>query len=369
MDPVSLTAGSLHLRPWEPADVDTVLRGGSDPLTQRWTMVPSPYTRADAEDFVGSYTPAQWAADGELVWAVCDATTGDPLASVSLHAAGRNGVREVGFWCLPEARGRGVVPQAVSTVARWAFAELGLPRLEWATEIGNAASLRVAVKAGFAFEGRRRASLRQRDGSLRDGWWAARLPADGPDGAAPALPDPVALSATTPTGEGVQLRRWRADDAVALAGAVGDEQNALPPSSHRTPRERAAWWVAEGSPERWAAGDGVALAVLGDDGAPMGSLQLMLRGRRAGVAELGVWIAPTARRRGTAIAAITAMLGWAEPALGLARVEWHAAPDNAASLALAARLGFVREGVARAGQPAGVVGPRTDDVVLARLVG
>lgn len=362
MEPVEISAGRLHLRPWDARDVDVVLRGGSDPDVQRWTQVPVPCTRSDAEAFVGSFVPAQWAAGGELVWAVCDATTGEPLASVGLHPARPEGVREVGFWCLPEARGRGVVPDAVQAVSRWAFAELGLARLEWAAEVGNAASLRVAVKAGFAFEGRRRASMRQRDGSLREGWWAARLPEDGPDGAPPALPDPGLLVA----GD-LRLRAWRPTDAQVLATAHTGEPNSLPPGPPGlTPAEQAHWWAGTRAPEQWASGDGAPLAVLHADGSVVGSLQLFLKGRRPGVAEVGVWLAPAWRGRGAATAAITAQLGWAVPALGLARVEWHADPDNAASLALAARLGFEREGVARSAFPGD---PRGDDVVLARTFG
>ena len=366
MEPVELVtstemaAGRLHLRPWDAGDVATVLRAGSDPAVQRWTLVPTPYTRADAEAFVGRYVPQSWADGGELVWAVCDAVSGTPLASVGLHP-GPEGVRAVGYWCLPEARGRGVVPAAVQVVARWAFAELGLARLDWATEVGNAASLRVAVKAGFAFEGRRRASLRQRDGSLRDGWWATRLPSDGPDGAAPALPDPGVL-----TTDGLQLRPWRADDAAALAAAVDGEADALPPAPPGlSPAEHAGWWTAERAPEQWAAADGSPMAVLHPDGAVAASLQLLLRGRRRGVAEVGVWVAPACRGRGLATAAIGTLLGWAEPALNLARVEWHAGRDNAASLALAARLGFVREGIAVSAFPS-PDGTRRDAVVLAR---
>ncbi|HZG94260.1 MAG TPA: GNAT family N-acetyltransferase [Mycobacteriales bacterium] len=366
MEPVSITAGRLHLRPWEPADVDVVLRGCVDRETQRWAQVPRPYTRAHAEDFVGRHVPKSWADGSELFWAVCDAATGVPLASISLHA-GRPGVREIGFWCLPEARGAGVVTAAAHAVARWAFAELGLVRLEWAAEVGNAASLRVAVKAGFTFEGRRRASLRPPDGSRPDGWWAARLPGDGPDGVAPALPDPGTLTATTRAGDALRLRRWQTGDVAALTEAVAGARDALRPRPGATPEEQARWWVTERSAEDWAAGVGAPLAVL-DDAGPVGSLQLLLEGRRAGVAEVGVWIAPRARRRGTAVAAITAMLAWAEPALGLARVEWHAAAGNAASLALADQLGFVREGVARAAFPAHEGQPRGDSVVLARLL-
>jgi RimJ/RimL family protein N-acetyltransferase len=362
VEPVEITAGRLHLRPWEARDVEAVLRAGTDPQVQRWTQVPVPYERAHAEDFVGRYVPEQWAADGELVWGVFDATTMEALATVGLHPARSAGVREVGFWALPEARGTGVVTEALGAVARWAFAELGLARLEWAAEVGNAASLRVAVKAGFAFEGRRRASLHQRDGSYRDGWWAARLPADGPDGAAPALPDPGVLEAVD-----LRLRRWRADDAEPLARAFGGAQNALPPSPRpMTPEQHARWWAAERSQQDWASGDGAPFAVLAADGQIAGSLQLQRRGRRAGIAEAGVWVAPAVRQQGVATRAIEALLDWAVPALALARVEWHADPDNTASLALAARLGFVREGLAMSAFPGEVGAPRSDSVVLAR---
>lgn len=360
MEPVEISAGRLHLRPWDGGDVDAVLRAGTDPEVQRWTQVPSPYTRADAEDFVGRYVPQSWADDGELVWAVCDATTGAPLASVGLHPA-RRGEREVGFWCLPEARGQGVVPDAVHAVSRWAFAELGLARLEWAAEVGNTASLRAAVKAGFAFEGRRRSSLHARDGSRVDGWWAARLPGDGPSGAAPALPDPGVLTAA---GLHLRLRRWRGDDAAALLAAISGEPGVpLPARAGVTREEHVRWYVTERAPEAWATGDGAPLAVLDGSGAVVGSLQLFRRGKRDGIAEVGVWMAARVRRQGVATAAIEAMLAWGVSALGLSRVEWHADPGNAASLALAARLGFVREGLAVSAQPGD---PRTDDVVLAR---
>jgi RimJ/RimL family protein N-acetyltransferase len=363
MDPVEISAGRLHLRPWDAGDVGVLLRGGSDPAIARWTQVPAPYTRADAEDFACRYVPEQWAGDGELVWAVCDATTGAPLASVGLHAPHQPGMREVGFWCLPEARGAGVVVGAVQAVARWAFAELRLARLEWATEVGNAASLRVAVKAGFTYEGRRRASLHRRDGSRVDAWWAARLPGDGPGGAPPALPDPG-----TVTGDGLALRHWRTDDAEPLATAYGGAQNALPPSpGAMTPDEHARWWVSERAPENWASGDGAPFAVVASDGSLLGSLQLHRKGRRPGIAEVGVWVAPAARRQAVATRAVEALLGWGVPALGLARVEWHADPGNAASLALATRLGFVREGLAVSAFPGEAGEDRSDSVVLARV--
>ena len=89
MDPVEITAGRLHLRPRSP---------GADP---------------------------------GLAWAVCDSTTGQELAHVTLRPGGAEGVWVGSCACLPAAPAAGVVAQAQDVVSRWASAELGAARLEW----------------------------------------------------------------------------------------------------------------------------------------------------------------------------------------------------------------------------------------------
>lgn len=69
--------------------------------------------------------------------------------------------------------------------------------------------------------------------------------------------------------------------------------------------------------------------------------------------ELGVWLAPTATGRGLITLACRAMIDWAFTARGMARVEWQANPANAASIAVARRLGMTREGVLRSGSRLG----------------
>ena len=59
------------------------------------------------------------------------------------------GCASVGYWLAPEARGRGVATHAVRLLARWAFAELGLARLELTCGPDNEASQRVAERCGF----------------------------------------------------------------------------------------------------------------------------------------------------------------------------------------------------------------------------
>ena len=60
---------------------------------------------------------------------------------------------EVGYWCRSTKRGRGHVTEAVRALTRVAFDRLQARRVEVRMDAGNAASQRVAERAGFALEG------------------------------------------------------------------------------------------------------------------------------------------------------------------------------------------------------------------------
>jgi RimJ/RimL family protein N-acetyltransferase len=157
-----LTGTRVRLRPWTPADADTVLAACQDAEIQRWTTVPSPYTRADAVAYVTRVAPQAW-ADGGAVFAVLDAATGEPVGSIGAHGM-RDGIAHVGYWTAPGARGRGFTSDALRTLARWFLDERGAARVELVVEPANTASVRVAEAAGFVREGvlRQRLVLRGR---------------------------------------------------------------------------------------------------------------------------------------------------------------------------------------------------------------
>ena len=359
-EPTSISAGALHLRPWEPYDADAVLAAGTDPLVQRWTQVPVPYTPEHARDFAAG-GQQRWRDGTELGFAVCDSTTGSVLANVGLRPGCDEVTWEVGCWTVPEGRGRGVVPEAAAVLARWAFAVLDAQRVEWLADPGNWASRRAAQKAGFTAEGVLRGGMRHR-GESRDGWVAGRRPEDPDRDTAllPVLPD-------LPAGDLV-VRSWRKEDGAALAGAAAAEGFGLP-GLHRLPdRSPAAvadWWLDRAAHDRWESGAGYSPSVWDGDEL-VGSLQLFLAGRRQGLAEIGVWTAPGRRRTGVTRAAVGALLDWAVPSLGLVRVEWVASVGNPSSVAVAEALGFVREGTARAALRDEQ--DRPDDAVLLALV-
>jgi RimJ/RimL family protein N-acetyltransferase len=63
---------------------------------------------------------------------------------------------EVGYIVVPEARGRGIAGRAIALLVGWAFADVGLMRIEAWIDLANAPSLRAVERLGFTFEGVRR---------------------------------------------------------------------------------------------------------------------------------------------------------------------------------------------------------------------
>jgi RimJ/RimL family protein N-acetyltransferase len=168
----TLTGARVRLRPWRPDDTAAVLAACQDADVQRWTQVPVPYRREDAEAFVSGIAPATWAEGGAL-FAVESREDGALLGSIGLFAPG-DGFAEAGYWTVAEHRSRGYTAEALGILTDWAFGEVGLHRVELVVDPANTGSRRVAEQAGFNPEGliRRRWSHR---GRLSDVLLYARL--------------------------------------------------------------------------------------------------------------------------------------------------------------------------------------------------
>lgn len=178
MDAVEISAGRLHLRPFRPSDADGVYRACQDPEIQRWTSVPSPYRREHAVDYVTRMAPAAWGNGSGAGFAVLDSTSAILLAAIGLTKLDpATESAALGYWCAPWARSQGVTTQAAAAVCRWGFGALDIGLIEWAAEVGNVASRRVAEKVGFIIE----ATLRQRlvhQGQRVDAWVGSLLPTE-----------------------------------------------------------------------------------------------------------------------------------------------------------------------------------------------
>ena len=90
----------------------------------------------------------------------------------------RFGVAEFGYWLGCDYWGRGIATEAARLLARHAFAQRGLHRLEAHVFAPNAGSMRVLEKTGFRCEGKLRSGFVERDGTIVDGFLYGRLAAD-----------------------------------------------------------------------------------------------------------------------------------------------------------------------------------------------
>ncbi|WP_406037669.1 GNAT family N-acetyltransferase [Micromonospora sp. NBC_00898] len=364
VEPVEIIEDGLLLRPWRAEDADAVHHACQDPDIQRWTTVPRPYLPEHALGFVTEISGTAWADGTGAPFAVCDADTGELLASCGLVSIDRGlDSGEVGYWTAPWARGRNVAVRATRAVARWAFDALKLRRIIWQAEIGNHASRLVALRAGFRIEGELRLAHPAVDGR-REGWIGSLFPDElaapgeptpaGPDtlparrAAVFGRPQPV-LFATAGATE-LRLRPLEERDLDAVVATCQDEETirwtTVP---HPYQHTHAEGFLRDVASAAWARGTGASFAIADAHDRYAGSIDLRISAACPLVADVGFMTAPHARGRGFMPAALTTISTWGFTTLGLARVEWRANVGNTASRRVAEKAGFVFEGTARAG--------------------
>ncbi|MFJ6483706.1 MULTISPECIES: GNAT family N-acetyltransferase [unclassified Streptomyces] len=176
-------SSGLVLRRWAARDAAPVTAAFADPLMREQTSRPiaSP---EDAQRWIAERT-AEWEAASAYAFSVVDGAD-TVLGHVSVGAVNRrHSVGWVSYWTTAAARGRGVASQACRALARWAFDEAELFRLELGHRVNNPGSCAVARAAGFAVEGRERQKLAY-DGVRYDVELHARLATD-PEPPAAAL--------------------------------------------------------------------------------------------------------------------------------------------------------------------------------------
>lgn len=109
------------------------------------------YGIRDATDWIRSCA-AGWASESGYQFAVIE-VGGRFAGGLGLRVSDpQNGVASIGYWIRTSATRRGLATAAVRTAASYAFGTLRLARLEIFAREGNAASRRVAERAGARFE-------------------------------------------------------------------------------------------------------------------------------------------------------------------------------------------------------------------------
>ncbi|GAA0421508.1 GNAT family protein [Streptomyces luteireticuli] len=183
LTPGDLRGHGLRLRTWYPHETDAVLRGVTDPDFLRWNVPRLPVKdAADAAQWIRARAEG-WERNAFGAYCIADGSTDAPLGDVFLNLLNPlQRIGGVGYWVLPEARGRGVARHALELITRWGFDSVGLHRIELGHAVGHEASCRIAARVGYAVEGTQRGAL-YRDGrrdAYRDRHLHARLATDRP---------------------------------------------------------------------------------------------------------------------------------------------------------------------------------------------
>jgi RimJ/RimL family protein N-acetyltransferase len=151
----------VALRPWREGDVPAKVAAFTDPVVQRFSYPDvEPYTEAVARANIAGDRRAL--EDGTRAELACVDPDDDEriLGGASLYdIEAAQGRASTGYWLAPDARGRGIATRAVRLLARWAFVDLGIERLQLTCGPDNEASQRVAERAGFTREGVLRSRL------------------------------------------------------------------------------------------------------------------------------------------------------------------------------------------------------------------
>lgn len=164
----------LVLRPFTPDDVDDVFAFAADEVWSRYLdpVVPYPYARSDAEDYVARCV----AATDRHAFALEHG--GRVVGSLEIRPASDRPVAELG-WSLGTAWwGRGLMTEAVRAAVDHAFRDLGMLRCYARADARNIGSWRVMEKVGMTREAELRQHRTDRRGALYDELWYAVLAID-----------------------------------------------------------------------------------------------------------------------------------------------------------------------------------------------
>lgn len=152
MEQPILTTSRLTLRPFKQSDAKRVKALAGDWRVAQMTInIPQPYEVGMAENWIATLAPAFSQGD-KVVYAVTQRDTEELVGSVSLtDFSGETGTLD--FWMGVPYWGRGYCTEAVQSLVRYGFDQLGLSAIHANYMRNNLAGDRVLVKCGFEYKG------------------------------------------------------------------------------------------------------------------------------------------------------------------------------------------------------------------------
>lgn len=342
LDDLVLTSARLVLRPWQESDAAAITALMADPPMLTFVPFPNPYTHDDAVRYITEVAMVGRASGSAIDCALTERGSGEVVGAAGLRAPGaRTNAAEIGYWVGTASQGNGYASEAARSLAAWAFERGVVTRAEIRCAVGNVASAKVALNAGFRFEGILRGDAVTPDGPADDAVFG-RIATDRGDSIPPALPRLPAGGIT----DGVLLLRTltRADapglieqltNPEAVRWQFNDSVPSDPTITEQAARSELEWLVGplgRLTIVEVASGDVVGTMVLRNVGPPQ-------------IANLGYGVLPAYRGRGYTSRALRLLTEWAFGPGDFARLELGTKPGNVASQRSASAGGFGFDGI------------------------
>jgi aminoglycoside 6'-N-acetyltransferase len=167
-DRPTLRGERVLLRPLRPADLEAIIRIQSEPEVERWWGPPVEGDLRRQADGAGEEPAFAIEVGGEIAGLIQYSEENEPDFR---HA-------NVDLFLSEGARGRGLGPDAIRTLARYLVGERGHHRLTIDPATDNAAAVRAYEKVGFRAVGVMREYWRSPQGTWRDGLLMELLASD-----------------------------------------------------------------------------------------------------------------------------------------------------------------------------------------------
>lgn len=146
-----LEADGIRIRRFCEADAAAFAAGTQDSEVAMHSGLAVAHTPQSARAVLDEYNAA---GEGFVQRAIADAGSDEMLGTVILFNVARHERRcEVGFWLLPDGRGRGAATTAVRLACDWAMRRWGIERFDAHSDIDNPGAHAVLERNGFAREG------------------------------------------------------------------------------------------------------------------------------------------------------------------------------------------------------------------------
>ncbi len=141
------------LRPFKEGDEKSLVKNlNNKNIIKNLANVPFPYRLKHAKSWIEINLKEHQNKKSTIAVFVID-VGGDVVGSVAFHKIVPGHKAEVGYWLEEDYWGQGIMTEALRLITEFGFGKLKLRRLQLDAYSFNKASMRVAEKAGYGFEG------------------------------------------------------------------------------------------------------------------------------------------------------------------------------------------------------------------------